>query len=67
MSNVFQTCLKSIKLKKMVIEPKTAQPVEPDEEPIDLFGSTDRGCKNLLSLLEHYFNRSSGNQRVVEV
>ena len=35
MSNVFQTCLKGFKLKKLVIEPKTAQPVESDEEPID--------------------------------
>ena len=35
MSNVFQTCLKGFKLKKLVVEPKTAQPVEPDEEPVD--------------------------------
>ena len=31
----FQTCLKGFKLKKLVVEPKTAQPIEPDEEPID--------------------------------
>ena len=36
MSNVFQICLKDFKLKKLVVEPKTAQPVEPNEEPIDL-------------------------------
>ena len=34
-SNVFQTCLKCFKLKKLVVEQKMAQPVEPDEEPID--------------------------------
>ena len=33
--NVFQTCLKGFKLKNLVVEPKTAQPVEPDEEPIN--------------------------------
>ena len=35
MSNVFQICLKGFKLKKLVIEPKTAQPVELDKEPVD--------------------------------
>ena len=30
MSNVFQTCLKGFKLKKLVIEPKMVQPVELD-------------------------------------
>ena len=36
MSNVFQTCLKGFnKLKKLVVEPKTAQPVESDEEPVN--------------------------------
>ena len=38
MSNVFQTCLKGFKLKKLVVEPKTTQLVEPDEEPVE-------GCK----------------------
>ena len=28
----FQTCLKGFKLKKLVVEPKTAQLVEPDEQ-----------------------------------
>ena len=37
MSNVFQTCLEGFKLKMMVVELKTAQPVESDEELIDLF------------------------------
>ena len=32
MSNIFQTCLKGFKLEKLVVEPKTAQPVKPDEE-----------------------------------
>ena len=40
MSNVFQTCLKGFKLKRMVVKPKMAQPVELDEEPIDLFNFT---------------------------
>ena len=40
MSNVFQTCLKGFKLKMMVVESKTTQLVELDEEPIDLFSST---------------------------
>ena len=39
MLNVFQTCLKGFKLKMMVVELKTAQPVESDEELIDLFNS----------------------------
>ena len=42
MSNVFQTCLKGFKLKMMVVEPKTAQLVEPDEEMVDLFNSIGR-------------------------
>ena len=37
MSNVFQTCLKGFKLKMIVVKSKTAQPVESDEEPVDLF------------------------------
>ena len=39
MSNVLQSCLKGFKLKKMVVELKTAQPVESDEELVDLFSS----------------------------
>ena len=35
MSNAFQICLKCFKLKKLVVEPKTVQPVEPDEELVD--------------------------------
>ena len=35
MSNVFQTCLKGFKLKMMIFEPKMAQPVKPDEEPVN--------------------------------
>ena len=31
----FQTCLKGFKLKTLVVEPKTTQPVELDEEPVD--------------------------------
>ena len=32
---VYKICLKDFKLKKLVVEPKTTQPVEPDEESID--------------------------------
>ena len=32
---LFQTCLKGFKLKKLVVEPKTIQLVEPDEESVD--------------------------------
>ena len=56
MSNVFQTCLKGFKLKKLVVEPKTAQPVESYEELVDpLTQSVDlqlnwsRNTKNILS------------------
>ena len=35
MSNVFQTCLKGSKLKMMIVVPKMAQPVEPNEEPVN--------------------------------
>ena len=45
MSNVFQTCLKDFKLKKLVVEPKMAQPIEPDEEPIDSQLNWLRGTK----------------------
>ena len=31
----FQTCLKGFKLKTLVVEPKTTQPVEPDKESVD--------------------------------
>ena len=31
----FQTCLKGFKSKKLVVEPKTTQSVEPDEEPVN--------------------------------
>ena len=42
MSNDFQTYLKGLKLKKIVVELKTAQLVKLDEESIDLFKSTGR-------------------------
>ena len=45
MSNVFQTYLKGFKLKKLVVEPKTTQPVEPDEEPVDHQLNRSRGAK----------------------
>ena len=35
MLNVFQTCFKGFKLKKLVVEPKMAQSVESDEESVD--------------------------------
>ena len=42
MSNVFQTYLKGLKLKKIVVELKTTQSVKLDEESVDLFKSTGR-------------------------
>ena len=45
MSNIFQICLKGFKLKKLVVEPKTAQPVEPDEEQVDPQLNWSRGAK----------------------
>ena len=48
MSNVFQTCLKGFKLKKLVVEPKMAQPVEPDEESVDPQLNRSRGAKKTL-------------------
>ena len=67
MSNVFQTCLKGFKLKKLVVKPKMAQPVEPDKEPIDpqvqlvngvnsnrsTASSTDRGVKKTFFLFQN--------------
>ena len=45
MSNVFQTCLKGFKLRKLVVEPKTAQPIEPDKESVDPQLNWLRGVK----------------------
>ena len=45
MSNTFQTSLKNFKLKKMIVEPKTTQQIESDEEPVNLFSSIDRGVQ----------------------
>ena len=39
MSNAFQPCLNGFKLKNVVVEQKTAQPVESVEELVDLFSS----------------------------
>ena len=49
--NVFQTCLKGFKLKKLVVEPKMTQSVEPDEEPVDsqLNRSRSRSTPNSTS------------------
>ena len=35
-------CLNGFKLKMMVVEPKTTQPIELDEEPVNLLSSTGR-------------------------
>ena len=35
MSNVFQTCLKGFKLKRLVVEPNMAQSIELDKESIN--------------------------------
>ena len=68
----FKLVLKGFKLKKLVIEPKMVQPVEPDKEPIERqlnrqrLGSTpystSRGCKNFIFLPERLFNRLRSGQ-----
>ena len=40
----------------MVIEPKTAQLVQPDEKSIDPQLNRSRGAKNILSLPKQLFN-----------
>ena len=58
MSNVFQTCLEGLKLKKMVVEQKTAQPVEQVRNHSTYLAQLVKECKNLLFLLERLFNQS---------
>ena len=53
MLNDFQTCLKSLKLKKLVVEPKTAQLVEPDEESVDPQLNRSKSAKKTLSLFHN--------------
>ena len=67
MLNVFQTCcLKGFKLKRMVVEPKTAQPIEPDVEPTNLFNSTNRRVQKLfLSFPERLSNWSKGGRSLM--
>ena len=48
--NIFQTCLKGFKLKMIVVEPKTTQSVEPNEESVDLFSSTGQMIQDKLGL-----------------
>ena len=67
MSNVFQTCLKGFKLKLMVVEPKTTQPIKLDEELVNLFSSIGRrvqkpflSFKTLAQLIE-VWSRSNGH------
>ena len=78
MSNVFQTCLKGFKLKKLVVEPKTAQPIEPDKESVDPQLNWLRGVKkhSLSSrmivqpdeeLVNPHLNRSRSSRGLVEV
>ena len=53
----FPNLFKSFKLKKLVIEPKTAQPVEPDEELVDSQLNRSKGAKkNILLIPERLFN-----------
>ena len=80
-SNDFQTCLKGFKLKKISYWPKTAQPVEPDEESVNPQLNRSRGAKNssLSSRMivqpikvepqpvDPHLNRSRSGQGAVEV
>ena len=71
MSNVFQTCLKGFKLKMMVVEPKPTQPVEPNEEPVNQFSSTDRMVQkpalSFKTLVQQVEVQLKSNQGVIEV
>ena len=60
MSNIFQTCLKGFKLKKLVVELKKTQPVEPNEELIDPQFNQSRGAKKKTFFL--FQNGCSTNQ-----
>ena len=64
----FKLVLRGFKLKKLVVKPKAAQPVELDEEPIDPLTQSvnhqlnrSRGVKNLFSFPERLFNWSKLN------
>ena len=81
MSNIFQTCLKGFKLKKLVVESKMTQLVELDEEPIDPQLNWSRDAKKpFLSSrtvvqpvkvepqpVDPHLNRLMSGQEVVEV
>ena len=81
MSNVFQTCLKGFKLKKLVVETKMAQLVKLDEEPVDpqLNWSRDAKKHSLSSkmvvqpikvepqLVDPHLNRLRSSQGAVKV
>ena len=58
----FKLVLKGFKLKKLIVEPKIAQSVEPDEEPIDPPAQFVEGYKNLISLPKRLFNWSRCEQ-----
>ena len=47
MSNVFQTCFKGFKLKKLIVEQKTTQSVKSDKEPVDPQLNCSRDAKKL--------------------
>ena len=55
---MFFKLVKGFKLKKLVVEPKMVQSVEPNEEPVHRQLNRSRDAKNLLSLSEWLFNRS---------
>ena len=52
MSNVFQTYFKGFKLKKLVVESKTARSVELDEEPVNP-NSIGRGVQKTFSFFQN--------------
>ena len=70
----FQTCLKGFKLKKLVVEPKTTQPVELDEEPVNPQLNRSMSAKQpflssrtVVQPVNPYLNRSRSGQGAVEV
>ena len=60
MSNIFQTCLKGFKLKKLVVELKKTQPVEPNEGLINPQFNQSRGAKKTFFLFQNGCSTNQG-------